>query len=213
MSSAASSASLPCLISSAHFCSACNLDCRSSSTVFIWAKVTAMTDAEKKAMSKWDLDETISHYLLSQRLSNSTAVCLKSITTAKECWDKVKSEFSIKSQYTEADMLTSFSKMCCPHGGNVHAFLSSMHVKHELVAVSITMSDKEYCSAIIKSLPNKMSKFASGLLTAACVIQPTNSIDPNILIDHISEEADQLAAQHKHDNGSFRKGKQSNSGM
>ena len=88
-----------------------------------------------------------------------------------------------------------------------------MHVKHELVAVSITMSDKEYCSAIIKSLPNKMSKFASGLLTAACVIQPTNSIDPNILIDHISEEADQLAAQHKHDNGSLRKGKQSNSGM
>ena len=119
------------------------------------ADVNKPTDAEKKAMFKWDLDKTISHYLLSQRLPNPTAVCLKSLATAKECWDKVKSKFSIKSQYMEADMLTSFSKMCCLCGGDVHAFLGSMHVKHELVAVSITMSDKEYCSAIIKSLPMK----------------------------------------------------------
>ena len=178
------------------------------------ADVNKPTNAEKKAMSEWDQDETISCYLLSQRLPNSTAVHLKSLATAKECWDKVKSKFSIKSQYTEADMLTSFSEMRCPHGGDVCAFLGSMRVKREeLAAAGITMSDKEYRSAIIKSLPDEMSKFASGLLTAARVIQPTNSIDPNILIDHISEEADWLAARCKCDNGSSGKGKQPNSGM
>src|ERR1700735_932353 len=34
------------------------------------------TDDEKKAMSAWDLDETISRYMLSQRLPDSTAVRL-----------------------------------------------------------------------------------------------------------------------------------------
>jgi hypothetical protein len=123
---------------------------------------------------------------------------LKGLASAKERWDKVKAEFSVKSQYAEADMLTSFSEMRCPRGGDVRSFLGSMHVKREeLAAVGMKMSDKEYRSAIIKSLPEEMSKFASGLLTAARILTPTTSIDPNILIDHISEEADRLSARRK----------------
>jgi hypothetical protein len=160
------------------------------------ANASNPTDNKKKAMSEWDHDEVMARYLLSQRLPNSTAVHLKSLTTAKECWDKVKAKFSIKSQYTEADMLTAFSKMHCPCGGDVCAFLSLMCVKREeLVAIGVLMSDKEYRSAIIKSLPKEMSKFSSGLLTAACMLQPSTSIDPDILIDHISEEADRLFAR------------------
>ena len=167
------------------------------------------TDDEKKSGLAWDQDEVMAHYLLSQHLPDLTAVCLKGLASAKEHWDKVKVEFSVKSQYAEADMLTSFLEMRCPRGGNVRLFLGSMHVKHEeLVAVGVTMSDKEYWSAIIKSLPEEMSKFASGLLTAARVLTPSTSIDPNILIDHISEEADRLSARRKWDGGSSGKGKQ-----
>ena len=149
------------------------------------------TDDKKKSRLAWDQDEVMACYLLSQRLPDLTAICLKGLTSAKECWDKVKAEFSVKSQYAEPDMLTSFLEMHCPHGGNVRSFLRLMHVKcEELAAVGVTMSDKEYQSAIIKSLLEEMSKFASGLLTAACVLTPSTSIDPNILIDHISKEAD-----------------------
>ncbi len=56
-----------------------------------------------------------------------------------------------------------------------------------------------------------MSKFASRLLTAACVLMPTTSINPDTLIDHISEEANRLAAQCKHDGGTSGKGKHSQS--
>ena len=69
----------------------------------------------------------------------------------------------------------------------------------------------EYQSAIIKSIPDKMSKFASGLLTTAFIISPTTSIDPDVLIDHISKEADCLAAWHKHEGSSLGKGKQASS--
>ena len=111
------------------------------------------------------------------------------------------------------DLLTAFSEMCCPRGGNVHEFLGSMRIKcEELAAIGVTMGEKEYRSAIIKSLPEEMSKFASQLLTASHVIQPTTSINPDTLIDHISKEADRLAARRKRDGGSSGKGKQSASG-
>ena len=81
------------------------------------------TPDEVKAGAAWDQDENIARYLLSQRLPDSTAVQLKSLTTAKEHWTKVKSEFSVKSQYAEADMLTAFTELRCPRGGDVHSFL------------------------------------------------------------------------------------------
>jgi hypothetical protein len=167
------------------------------------------TADETKSMSEWDHDEVVARYLLSQHLPDSTAVRLKGLASAKERWDKVKTEFSVKSQYAEADMLTTFSEMRCPRGGDVRSFLGSMRVKREeLAAVGVKMADKEYRSAIIKSLLEEMLKFASGLLTAARVLTPTTSIDPDVLIDHISEEADRLFARRKRDGGSSGKGKQ-----
>ena len=167
------------------------------------------TPDEVKAGAAWDQDENIARYLLSQRLPDSTAVRLKSLTTARERWAKVKSEFSVKSQYAEADMLTAFTELRCPQGGDVRSFLGQLRVKcEELSAVGVTMMDKEYWSAIIKSIPDEMSKFTSGLLTATFVISPTTSIDPDVLIDHISEEADHLAARRKHEGSSSGKGKQ-----
>jgi hypothetical protein len=58
-----------------------------------------ITTDETKAIDEWDQDEVVARYLLSQRLPDSTAVRLKGLTTAKERWDKVIAEFSVKSQY------------------------------------------------------------------------------------------------------------------
>ncbi len=126
------------------------------------------TDVEAKAMAAWDQDETVARYLLSQRLPDSTAVRLKNVTSVKDCWQKVSDEFSVKSQYAEADLLTAFTEMRCPDGGNVREFLGQMRVKREeLSAVGITMSEKEYRSAIIKAIPEEVAKFASGMLLTA----------------------------------------------
>ncbi|KAI9429466.1 hypothetical protein H4582DRAFT_2089143 [Lactarius indigo] len=166
-------------------------------------------DDEKKAIAEWTQDETIAKYLLSQQLPDSTAIHLKSLTSAKECWNKVTTKFSVNSQYMETNMLTAFSKMHCPHGRDVRQFLGQMRMKHEeLVAVGVTMTQKEHRSAIIKAIPDEMSKFASGLLTAVHVLSPSTNIDPNLLIDHISKEANHLAAWHKCNGAPSSKGKQ-----
>ena len=170
--------------------------------------INAPTDAEKATMAAWDQDEVVARYLLSQRLPDSTAVRLKALTSVVDRWNKVKSEFSIKSQYAETDLLTAFTEMRCPRGGDVRSFLGQMRVRREeLAAVGVTMTEKDYRSAIIKALPEEMSKFASGLLTVARVLQPSTSIDPDILIDHVSEEADRLSTRRKRESGSLEKGK------
>ena len=99
--------------------------------------------------------------------------------------------------------------MCCSSTVEVWTFLAQMCVKHEeLMAIGITMTDKDYQSAILKSVPEEMSKFALNLLTMSCIFQPTSSLDPNLLIGHISEKADCLTAQHKCDGTSKVKGRQ-----
>jgi hypothetical protein len=81
----------------------------------------------------------------------------------------------------------------------VQTFLGQMHVKREeLAAVRVTVTGKEYQSAILKSIPEEMSKFASGLLTTGWMFAPGTKVNPDVLIDNISEEADRLVARCKH---------------
>jgi hypothetical protein len=107
-------------------------------------------------------------------------------------------EFSIKSQYAEIDLLSVFSEMRCSTISEVWMFLGQMCVKREeLTTVGISMTPKDYQTAILKAILEEMSKFTSGLLTASHMFAPTIQIDPHILIDHICEESDRLAMQHK----------------
>ena len=84
-----------------------------------------------------------------------------------------------------------------------------MRVKREeLAAVGVEVTGKEYQSAILKSIPEEMSKFASGLLTSAQMFVPGMKVNPDILIDNISEEADRLTARRKHDKSAKGRGQQ-----
>jgi len=75
-----------------------------------------------------------------------------------------------------------------------------MHVKREeLATVGISVTPKDYQSAILKAILEEMFKFTSGLLTTSRMFVPTTQIDPDILIDHICEESDRLAMQRRHD--------------
>jgi len=78
----------------------------------------------------------------------------------------------------------------------------------ELAAVRVEVTGKEYQSAILKSILEEMSKFASGLLTSAQMFAPSTKVDPDILLDNISEEADRLTARRKHDKSAKGRGQQ-----
>ena len=139
----------------------------------------AIEATEQKAMDEWDHAEMLAQYMLLQHLPDSTAIHLKNILTIAERWTEVRNKFSVKSQYADVNLLTSFSDMCCLSTAEVRTFLAQMCVKcEELVAIGVAMTDKDYQSAILKSVPEEMSKFALNLLTASCILQPTSFLDP-----------------------------------
>jgi hypothetical protein len=167
------------------------------------------TDEEKAVQVDWDQNETVAKYLLTQRMLDSAAVRLRPITLVVDRWTKVKNEYSITSQYAEVDLLTAFSELRCSAVSKVWTFLRQMHMKcEELAAVGVEVTGKEYQSALLKSILEEMSKFASGLLTSAQMFAPGAKVDPDILIDNISEEADCLTAQRKRDKSAKGQGQQ-----
>ena len=152
-----------------------------------------LTDAEVEAREKWDYKDLITCYLLSQRLPDTTAICVSGCNTVKEHWEEVSEEFSAKSVYAQNDLEHAFLQMRCPRGGDIWAFLTNLMYKHkELAAAGITISTKDYECTILRGIPEDLAKFTAHLLSSACLIYGTTSIDTNTLISHICKEAERM---------------------
>jgi hypothetical protein len=82
--------------------------------------------------------------------------------------------------------------MCCPRGGDIWPFLTSLCSKRkELAAAGISITQKDYQCTVLKGIPEELAKFAAQLLSSACL----NSRPPvatDTLIDHICEEAEHV---------------------
>ena len=67
--------------------------------------------------------------------------------------------------------------------------------REELVQVGVDIDAKDYLSTIISSLPVSLSSFVSAQLAAARMFSPTKSIEPDVLLSLLMEEADRQTAQ------------------
>ena len=81
-----------------------------------------VTDDETEAIEKWDHEDLVARYLLSQHLPDTTAICLSHYKTAKERWEKVNHEFMAKSMYMQKDLEQSFFEMRCAKGADVRCY-------------------------------------------------------------------------------------------
>jgi hypothetical protein len=72
--------------------------------------------------------------------------------------------------------------------------------KHEeLTAAGITISNKDYECTILRGILENLAKFTAHLLSSACLIHSTKTIDTDTLISHICEEAEHLKNHHTWD--------------
>jgi len=61
-------------------------------------------DVEIEAAKKWEYEDSIASYLLSQCLPDTTVMHLNGCTTMQERWDMVTAEYQAKSAYAQADL-------------------------------------------------------------------------------------------------------------
>jgi len=108
----------------------------------------------------------------------------------------VVKEYTEKGAYAQTDMRAKFLASRCPEKGNVRDFLDQLRTKkEELVQVGVVISDSDYLSTIISSLPVSLSSFASAQLAAARMFAVTKTIEPDVLVSLLMEEAKRQKAQ------------------
>ena len=152
-----------------------------------------ITADEQEAMDRWDYDDQVARYLLSQRLPDSTAVRMGPYTTAKARWDRVSTEFTAKSVYAQNDLESAFYEMRCQKGEDVRVFLTNLRYKREeLAAAGVLITDRDYQRTVLRGITEELARFASAILSSARIFGSTSSVDTETLIDHICEEADRL---------------------
>ena len=154
------------------------------------------TDGEIEAAEKWEYEDSVASYLLSQRLPDSAVMRLSSCSTTQEQWEMVTKEYQAKSAYAQADLHQSFLEMRCAKGGDVREFLANLcYKREELVAAGVHVTDKEYERTILRGIPNELATFASHILSSALIIHGATSIDLDDLIHQICEEAERLKSR------------------
>src|SRR5216683_4438156 len=65
-----------------------------------------------------------------------------------------------------------------------------------LAATGMCITEKEYKHTILQGIPDKLVRFASQLLATTHIVHCTLTVDINILISHICEEAEHLKNHH-----------------
>jgi len=81
----------------------------------------------------------------------------------------------------------------CPQGENICRFLTDLGTRREELSTSgVTITNADYWSTILSSIPPWLKSYAVNLQASTSVRDPTYEIEPNILICMISEEYDQV---------------------
>jgi hypothetical protein len=156
-------------------------------------KADMPTDMERDVVERWAHEDVVACYLLSQRLPDMTTLHLFNYPTAKARWEQLVEEHRAKSAYAQNDLEVAFFEMTCPKGGNVWAFLMDLCYKHEeLAAAGMCITDKEYECTILRGIPDELARFTPQLLATTHVVHHTATINLDILIGHICEEAECL---------------------
>src|SRR5271168_3935941 len=151
---------------------------------------TTSSDAEKTALTQWEKDECSAKTLLTQRLPDSTVMEIHSKKTVKERWEAVVKEYTVKGVYAQTEMRAKFLTARCSEKGNAKDFLRGLRLKkEELAQVGVKISDEDYLSTIISSLPDALSNFAS--MQMSWTLQQTQQpMDASTLMTMLLQEAE-----------------------
>ena len=148
------------------------------------------SDGDKAAKFQWEKDERSARALLTQRLPDSTVMEIHSKKSVKERWEAVVKEYTVKGAYAQTEMRAKFLTSRCLEKGNARDFLRKLRLKkEELAQVGVKISNEDYLSTIISSLPDSLSNFTS--MQMSWTLQQTQqAMDASTLMMMLLQEAE-----------------------
>lgn len=152
------------------------------------------TQLQAEAVATWNKNERTAKSLLTQKIPDSALILIHSHKLVKDRWAAIVAEYSAKGVFAQTELRSQFLRSKCPEKGNIREFLDQLRVEREkLATVGVDIEEKDYRSTIISCLPPALANFASSLIAAARVNDPTKEVKPDVLISIISEEYERHA--------------------
>jgi hypothetical protein len=87
------------------------------------------TAVDTVLIDQWDRNERSAKSLLTQKISDSTLMCVHTRRTVKERWEAIVAEYTEKGAYAQTELRARFLDLRCPDKGNVCDFLDNLRVK------------------------------------------------------------------------------------
>jgi hypothetical protein len=114
---------------------------------------SALTNAEKEAQKRWNHEDVVARYLLSQRLPDSTFMRISQYQTAQAHWTHVNDEYVTKSVYALDRLEQAFLDMHRLKHANVRTYLTGVrHKREELSAAGVQITEKDYQRAVLRGI-------------------------------------------------------------
>ena len=86
---------------------------------------------EQDALNQWTKDKHSAKALLTHCIPDSTLIRIHGEDSLKDRWDLIKTEYTQKGAFAQAELHTRFMDSRCPDKGNVHEFLDELCIKKE----------------------------------------------------------------------------------
>jgi hypothetical protein len=116
--------------------------------------------------------------------------------TVAAMWSEIKEEYESKTELVQANLRTRFYMSHCGEREDLRTHLDKLQTMYEeLATVRITVSDAEYRSVIMQSLPKSYANYLSALTSSAHVSKVT--LTPTTILVYLKNEYDHQAIDHK----------------
>jgi len=134
-----------------------------------------------KPAQRWTAGEIAVSQLFGMTIPDSVFHQIKSADNVRDIWDKLKALFEGKSRVWMIDVGRKFQNTRCGEDDDVHVHFEKLaDLKERLAALGRTVSDDEYVSVLIGSLPPSYDPTINAL-TTSCDVN-NKDITPAIVI-------------------------------
>ncbi|KAL0954672.1 hypothetical protein HGRIS_014920 [Hohenbuehelia grisea] len=150
------------------------------------------------AIARWERDERAARSLLTQKLPDSALMLVRKLATVHERWQAITREFTRRGSFAQTQLRAEFLDVRCGPKEDVKLFLDDLRTKREeLATLGVDISDADYLSTIITSLPFALSNFAASLLATYDELPEDRALSPDALILKISAEYSRQASHER----------------
>jgi len=113
---------------------------------------------------------------------------VKGEKTAREIWNKVKTEYKKKSKIVTVDIQRKLQNEKCPKEKDVKAYLMKLQTIQEgLIAIDVDLGNKNFVAIVLRLLPTSYKTYLSTLTGTVTLLD--KNLDPDMVLQRINDKA------------------------